>query len=52
MVESWFPLALFLALGGTFALWFAMDDYERSRYFAIIAGAPVTVFAVLGFLGK
>ena len=52
MAEAWFPLALFLALGGSFALWMAMSDYERARYFGIIVAAPVTVFAVLGFLGR
>lgn len=50
MAQGWWPLALVACLGGTFALWFALDDWERARYFGIIAGVPVSVFAVVGFL--
>ena len=52
MTKSWFPLALAAAVGGSFALWYALDDYERARYFGMIAAAPVTVFAILGLFGK
>jgi hypothetical protein len=33
-------------------LWWAMDDWERARYFGIVAGIPVTVFAILGIAGR
>jgi len=28
-----------------------MEDWERSRYFGLIVGVPVTVFAFLGLFG-
>ena len=51
MASSWFPLALAASVGGSFALWFSMTDYERARYFGLIATVPVTVFAVAGMIG-
>jgi hypothetical protein len=48
VAQSWWPIAVAACLGGSFGLWFALNDWERSRYFAIIAGLPVTVFAVVG----
>ena len=51
MANSWFPLALAASVGGSFALWFSMTDYERARYFGLIATVPVTVFAVAGMIG-
>jgi hypothetical protein len=51
LARPWFPIALGLCVAGSFALWYSMTDYERARYFAIIAGIPVTVFAFLGLLG-
>jgi len=29
-------------------MWFALNNWERARYFAVIAGLPVSVFAVVG----
>ncbi len=48
MVESWFPWALLLSVGGGFALWWSLTDYERARYYPAILGIPVSVFAVAG----
>ena len=49
MAQHWWPLALTACIGGSFALWFSLNDWERARYFGLIAGIPVTVFAVVGF---
>lgn len=51
MAASWFPVAIIAAVGSSFALWYSMDDGERARYFGLILGVPVTVFAFLGLFG-
>jgi len=48
MGSVWLPVAAAACVGSSFFLWYAMTDYERARYFGIIAGIPVTVFAVYG----
>jgi len=50
MAQSWWPIALLACVGGSFALWYALDDWERARYFGLVIGAPVTVFALVGFV--
>jgi len=51
MAKSWFPVAIIAAVGSSFALWYSMEEWERSRYFGLILGVPVTVFAFLGLFG-
>ena len=51
MPKKWFPLAVLTAIGGAFALWWSMDDYERARYFGILSGIPHTAFTVAGLAG-
>jgi hypothetical protein len=53
VVKSWPVLigAVIWAISGGFALWYSMDDYERARYFGIIAGLPISIFALLGLFG-
>lgn len=48
MTHSLFPIALAATVGSSFFLWYTMTDYERARYFAIIAGLPVSIFAIYG----
>jgi len=52
MGKAWLPLAVIACVGSSFLLWYAMDDWQRARYFAITAGLPVTVFAIAGLLGR
>lgn len=52
MPKPWFPLALAAGIGGAFALWFAMNDYERARYYTLIEGVPHSGFMMLGLFGK
>jgi len=51
MAKSWFPVAIIATVGASFALWYSMEEWERSRYFGLIVGVPVTVFAFLGLFG-
>ena len=51
MATSWFPVALIAAVGSSFALWYSLEDWERARYYGLIIGVPVTVFAFLGVFG-
>jgi len=51
MAKVWFPVAVIAAVGSAFFLWYSMEDWERSRYFALILGIPVTTFAFLGLFG-
>lgn len=48
VAQPWWPIALAACVGGSFAMWFALNNWERARYFAVIAGLPVSVFAVVG----
>jgi hypothetical protein len=50
--EWWFPLALGVSAVSGFALWWSLNDYERARYYPVIVGVPVLIFAVLGALGN
>lgn len=51
MAKPWFPVAMVVAVGSSFALWYSLEEWERSRYFGLIIGVPVTVFAFLGLFG-
>ncbi len=51
MASSWFPVAIIATVASSFALWYSMEEWERSRYFGLIVGVPVTVFAFLGVFG-
>ena len=51
MAKSYFPVAILVAVGSSFFLWYSMEDFERARYFGLIVGIPVTVFAFLGLFG-
>jgi len=51
MAKSWFPVAMIVTVGSSFALWYSLEEWERSRYFGLIVGVPVTVFAFLGLFG-
>lgn len=48
MGSVWLPVAIAASVSSSFFLWMAMDDWQRARYFGLIAGVPVTVFAVYG----
>lgn len=52
MGKTWLPLAIGASVGSSFLLWYAMDDWQRARYFPILAGLPVTVFALMGLFGR
>ncbi len=52
MAQSWLPLAILACVGGSFALWYAMDDFERARYFGLVVALPVTTFAVIGLFKR
>ena len=49
--SQWLPVAIIAAVGSSFFLWKSMNDWERSRYFAMIAGLPIAVAALYGILG-
>lgn len=46
--SNWLPIAVGASVVSSFFLWYTMDDYTRARYFGIIAGIPVTIFAIYG----
>ena len=48
MGSVWLPVAAAASVGSSFFLWFSMSEWERARYFGIIAGLPITVFAIYG----
>ena len=48
MGSVWLPVAVVASVSSSFFLWMAMTDYERARYFGIIAGLPMSVFAIYG----
>ena len=48
MGSVWLPVAMATSVASSFFLWYTLSEWERSRYFAIIAGLPVTVFAIYG----
>lgn len=50
--EWWFPLALGASAVSGFALWWSFNDYERARYYPVIVGIPVLIFAALGIFGS
>jgi hypothetical protein len=52
MGKPWLPLAIIFCVASSFTLWYAMDEWERARYFPILAGLPVTVFATLGLFKR
>ncbi len=48
MGSVWLPVAAAACVGSSFFLWYSMSEWERARYFGIIAGIPMTVFAIYG----
>lgn len=44
----WLPVAIATSIGSSFFMWYCMDEWMRARYFPILAGLPVTVFAIYG----
>jgi type IV secretory pathway VirB2 component (pilin) len=52
MGKPWLPLAVVACVASSFALWIAMDEWERARYFGLIVGLPVSVFAFLGIFKR
>ena len=52
MAKDWFILALAATVLSSFLLWESLSEAERARYFGLIATAPITVYAILGLVGR
>ncbi len=50
-LSPFFPVALAASVGSGFAMWWALTDYERARYYPVLIAVPVILFATLGIFG-